>query len=177
MHGPTLCKPRVRSSGSSIGRAPELRCATRFFGKQCRKAGDDKTPSPANDQKREGKETLSGKLTAPSLVPRPESGRHAFRDEINTALSGLPIQPIKCAAPNEAFGSAGFTEIIAALKINPNSGLHPFDTRSRGSRRNFSLFSDRPFPTSTGRDYSPRGRADQDRSVARGDWPRNAGIP
>ena len=177
MPGPAPCGPHSRTSGSSVGRAPEFRCATRFFGKQCRKAGDDKTPSPANDQKREGKETLGLQLTAPSLVPRPESGRHAFRDEINTAWSGLPIQPIKCAAPNKAFGSAGFTEIIAALKINPNSGPHPFDTRSRGSRRSFSLFSGRPFPTSTGTDYSLPDKADQVRSAVRGDWPRSAGIP
>ena len=169
--------PHSRTSGSSIGRAPELRCATRFFGKQCRKAGDDKTPSPASDQKREGKETLAGELTAPSLVPQPESDRHAFRDEIYTALSGLPIQPVKCAAPDEAFGSAGFTKIIAALKINPNSGLHPFDTRSRESQRNFSLFSGRPFPTSTGTDYSLPDKADQVRSAVLGDWPRSAGIP
>jgi len=74
-------------------------------------------------------------------------------------------------------GNAGLTEIFPALKINPNSGLHPSDTRSHGSRRSFSLSSDRPSPTSTGRDYSPPGRADQDRSAARGGWPRNAGIP
>ena len=177
MPGPAPRGPHSRTSGSSVGHAPEPGARRVSLRSNAEKAGDDKTPSPANDQKREGKETLGGELTAPSLVPRPESGRHAFRDEINTALSGLPIQPIKCAAPNEAFGSAGFTEIIAALKINPNSGLHPFDTRSRGSRRSFSLFSGRPFPTSTGTDYSLPDKADQVRSAVRGDWPRSAGIP
>ncbi len=177
MPGRAPCGPHFRASDSSVGCAPEPWCAPRFFGKQCRKAGDDKTPSPARDHKREGKETLGLELTAPSLVPRPESGRHTFRDEINTALSGLPIQPVKCAAPDEAFGSAGFTEIITALKINPNSGLPPFDTQSRGSRKSFSLSSGRPFPTSTGTDYSLPDIADQVRSAVRGDWPRSAGIP
>jgi len=177
MPGPAPCRPHFRTSDSSVGHAPEPWCATRFFGKQCRKAGDDKTPSPASDQKREGKETLGWEFTAPSLVLRPESGRHTFRDESNTALSGLPIQPVKCAAPDEAFGGAGFTEILAALKVSPNSGLHPSDTRSHGSRRSFSLSSGRPFPTSTGRGCSLPGKADPGRSAAHGGWPHNAGTP
>jgi len=174
---PALCKPHVRPSGSSVGRAPELRYAARFLREQRKSAGDEKTPSPARDQKREGKETLGLDIMAPSLAPRPVPGRYALRDERNTALSGLPIQPVKCAAPDEAFGDAGFTKIFAAPKINPNSGLHPSDTRSHGSRRSFSLSSDRPFPTSTGTDYSLPGREDQVRSAVRGGWPRSAGIP
>jgi hypothetical protein len=178
MPGPAPCKPHFRSSDSSIGRAPpDLGCVARFLEEQGTAAGSDETPSPAGGQKRGGKETLSLELMVPSLASRPETGRHAFRDERNTALSGLPIQPVKCAAPDEAFGDAGFTESFAALKISPNSGLHPSDTRSHGSRRSSSPFSDRPFPTSTGTDYSPRDRADQGRSAAHGDWPRSAGIP
>src|SRR5258708_21545321 len=98
MPEPAPCKPRLRSSGSSVGRAPDFGYTARFLRERAIAAEKEKTPSSARDQKRKGKETWGRVLTAPSLAPRPAGGRHAFGVEYSTALPGLPIQPVKCAA-------------------------------------------------------------------------------
>ena len=177
MPEPTPCKPHVRSSGSSVGRVPEPGCAARFSREHELAAEMEKTPTWATDQNDKERKPAAGGSRLPAW--RHDLQQVGTRFVMNKVrLCAIYPFSLSSAPPMiKADGDAGVTKILLAPKINPNSGLRPSDTRSHGFQRSFSLFSDRPFPTSTGRDYSPRGRADQDQSAVRGDWPRNAGIP
>ena len=174
--GPAQCEPHVRSSNGPVGGTLQLRRAARFSRGYLISAGNDETLSPAGKQNEKERKPRPGNSRIPAwrCDPHPAGARFVME-----CIQPCPVYPFSPSnAPSLLQNdSAGFAEIFAALKINPNSGLRPSDTRSHGFRKNSSLSSGPPFPTSTERGYSLLERADQDRSVARADLPQSAGIP
>ena len=176
MPGRAPCEPHARKPDGSVGRAPDEqreRIAILEREGDSGREGENSRIGLGPATNRNGILGL-GVITS-SLAARP-SGRCTFRYWRSTVLPVYPFNVIALAA-SLACCSAGVTKIFSGLIINPNSVPLPSDTRSHGFRRSSSLSSGRPFPTSTGTDWSPPGTADPGRSAARGDWPRSAGIP
>ena len=176
MADPAPYRPRIQSLEVLLAMYPDG-CTARFLVEQL---GSRATACSAavHENGRIEREPRSRKLSAPSLAARPVAGRHASRNEEISVVSGLPIQPVKCVAHAARSMSTLVLRIpFRPWRTSPNSGLRPSDTRSHGFQRNFSLSSDPPFPTSTEMGCLHLERAGQCQSVARGDWPRNAGIP
>ena len=176
MADPAPYRPRFQSSEVLLAMYPDG-CTARFLREQL----GSRTTACSADVHENGRlewGPQSRKLSAPSLAVRPVAGRRASRNEEISVLSGLPIQPVKCVVHAARSMSTRVLQMpFRPWRTSPNSGLRPSDTRSHGFQRSFSLSSDQPFPTSTEKGYLHLERAGQCQSVARGDWPRNAGSP